>query len=90
LALEPGEALQSHVEDGLRLHVGERESSLQRLLGLGRRLAGADQRHHLVQVVDRDLQAFQDMRPLLGLSQLELRAPDHHLAAVNFAACEAI
>ena len=41
----------------------------------------ADQRDHRVEVVERDAQAFEDVRARLGLAQLELDAAAHHLAA---------
>src|SRR6476619_5766463 len=37
---------------------------------------GADQLDHLVEVVERDQVALEDMRAFLGLAQLELRAAD--------------
>ena len=41
----------------------------------------ADRLDDLVQVVEGDLQALQDVRARLGLGQLELRAPRHDLEA---------
>jgi hypothetical protein len=51
-------------------------------LGDVRRLAGADQFDHFVQMVQGDQQAFQDVRPFFGLPQIVLRAADHHVHAV--------
>ena len=47
---------------------------------LGRTLRRADQRDHRIDVIERDLQAFEDVAPGLGLAQLELGAPPHDLA----------
>ena len=82
LALEAGEPRQPHLEDGVGLDLGELELAHQpaarRLDVLGR----ADQRDHLVEVVERDLEAFEDVGALLGLGQVELGAPPHHDLAV--------
>ena len=81
LALEAGEALQLHVEDGLRLDLAEAELRHQAVARLGRVLRRADERDHRVEVVERDLQALEDVGARLGLAQLELGAPAHDLAA---------
>ncbi len=78
LALEPGQALQAHVEDGLGLGLGEFEATDQVFTGLGRRLAGADGGDHLVQMIERLEDAFQDVSPLFGLAQVVAGAPDDH------------
>ena len=41
----------------------------------------ADQRDHRVEMIERDLQAFEDVRARFGLAQLELGPPPHDLAA---------
>ena len=82
LALEVGQALQAHVEDGLGLDLGQPEALAQALLGLLRRAGGTDEADHLVDVVQGDAQAFEDMGPVLGLLQVEARTPDDDLAAV--------
>ena len=81
LPFETGEALQAHLKNRLCLPFAEREVVDQRDLGLGRGLRRADQFDDLVEVVDRDLQALENVRPLLGLAQLEVRAANDHLAA---------
>src|SRR5205814_886006 len=43
---------------------------------------GADRLDHLVEVVEADLEAFEDVRPLLGLLEVEPGAPDDHVAPV--------
>ena len=81
LPLEAGEPLQLHVEDGLRLDLAQAELRDQAGLGFGRVLRAADQRDHRVEVIERDPQAFEDVRARLGLAQLELGPPAHDLAA---------
>ena len=54
LALETGERAQPQVEDRLRLLLGEREALHQPGPGLVGVVRGADQRDHLVEVVERD------------------------------------
>ena len=47
----------------------------------GRALRSANQLDHLVEVIERDLEAFEDVGPRLGLPQLELGPAPHHFAA---------
>ncbi len=51
-------------------------------------LRGLDERDHRVDVVERDLQALEDVRALLGLREVELRAADDHLAPVGHEAVD--
>ena len=48
---------------------------------LGRIGGGADHRHHLVEVGDRDYKTEQDMRPRARLGEFELGAPGNHFLA---------
>ena len=73
LPLEPGQALELHVEDGLRLDLAEAELRHQAAAGLDRIPRRADERDHRVEVVERDLQALEDVGARFGLAQLELR-----------------
>ena len=77
-----------HVEDGLGLALGQAEGPHQ----AGARgldvLRGLDERDHRVDVVERDLQALEDVRALLGLREVELRAADDHLAPVGHEAVD--
>ena len=83
LRSSPVSAREAEVEDRLRLDLGELEtrscSCDARLVGVG---GGADQRDHLVEVVERDQVAGEDVRALLGLAELVLRAADDDLALV--------
>ncbi len=83
LPLESGEALEPHVEDRLRLDLRE----LERLHQLDARVVDVlrllDELDDLVDVVERDLEPLEDVRPLLGLRQVELRPPDDDLLAVR-------
>ena len=82
LAREPGEAREAEVEDRLGLDLGEPELLHQpraRRVGV---VGAADQRDHRVEVVERDQVALEDVRALLGLAQLELRAARDDLALV--------
>ena len=81
LALERGERAQAHLEDRVGLALAEREALHQRAARGGRVVGGADQRDHLVEVVEHEGQALEDVRARLGLAQVVDGAPDHHLAA---------
>ena len=70
LLLQPGQALQLHLEDGLGLDLAQRVEALQLLRGLVARGARLDQRDDLVDVIERDLVAEQDVLALLGLAQV--------------------
>ena len=67
-ALEPHQALQAHVEDGLGLDLGQGKAGHQPPAGLGSVLGGADQGDDLVDVVEGDQQPLEHVGPLLGLS----------------------
>ena len=81
LPLEAGQPLQLHVEDRLRLQLRQLELRHQPFARFGRVLRSANQLDHLVEVIERDLQAFEDVRARLGLAQLELGAAADDLAA---------
>ena len=70
VGLERRQPLQAHVEDRLRLDLGELELVDQAGAGVVRIVGGADQRDHRVEVVERDQEALEDVRPGLGLAQL--------------------
>ena len=80
LALEARERAQPQLEDGDRLSLGELEVRHQSLLRLVGVRGGADQPDHLVEVVEGDQEALQDVGALLRLAQLVLRAARHDLA----------
>ena len=80
LPLQAGQALQLHVEDRLRLDLRQAELRHQPVARFGRALRRANQRDHRVEVIERDLQAFEDVIARLGLAQLELGAAAHDLA----------
>ena len=67
LALQTGQAAQAHLEDCFALTVGQPELLHQARFGLGIGLARADNRDDLVDVVERDDQALQDVGALFGL-----------------------
>ena len=81
VALELGQALQAHVEDGPRLDLRElelrHEGGLRRVGALGL----ADQPDHEVELIDGLAQALEDMRALLGAGEIVLRPSRDHLAA---------
>ena len=81
LALEPGEPLQLHVEDRLRLELRQLELRHQPVARLGRALRSANQLDHFVEVIERDLEPFEDVGARLRLPQLELGPAPHDLAA---------
>src|SRR5918998_745671 len=83
LALQRGEPLQPEVEDGLRLALGEFEV-LYQVVARGLHAARTpDGGHHLVEVGERDEEAFEDVRPRLCPLQLVARPARHHLELVG-------
>src|ERR1019366_6487946 len=83
LDLEAGELREAHVEDRLGLLLGELEAPLQlgaRRLGVGRAANDLDDR---VDVVDRDLEALEDVFAFLRLAEIELRATHDHVVTVR-------
>ena len=82
VALHVGQALQAHVENRLGLELAEAELAHQTGAGRCRIRCGTDQRDHRIEVVDGDLEAFQDVQALLRLAQVVDRAPRHHILAV--------
>ena len=81
LAFESGETAELHLQDGLRLRF--REAELRHQAG-ARRLdvrGGADERDDRVEVVQRDAESFEDVRPLAGAAQVVLGAAPDHVAA---------
>ena len=88
LALEAGEALELHLQDRLRLELGEpeaRDEPVARDVAVGRL---ADELDDLVEVVERDLQAEQDVLALARLAQLVARAAGDDVAPVRDEALE--
>ena len=75
VALEAGQAAQAHLEDRVGLDLREAEALDEAGLGLGVVVARADDLDDLVDVVQRDDVALEDVGALLGLAQLVLRAP---------------
>ena len=82
LALQSSQAGQAHVQDRLGLLLGELKPQHQGFLGGGGVLAGADDGHDFVDMVQRLQQAFQNMGPVLRFVQLELRPPGHNVLLV--------
>ena len=80
LPLQAGEALELHVEDGVGLDQAQPETLDEAGARLRRGLARADELDHLVQVVEGDDQAFEDVGPRLGLLEVVDRPPAHHFA----------
>ena len=79
LALELRQALEPHVQDGLRLDLAQLELAHQRLAGGVDARRGPDQADHQVEVVERLPEALQDVRALLGAREVVAGAPDHDL-----------
>ena len=82
VALQAGELLEAHLEDGGGLDVVQAELLEHAGLGLVVVARGADDVDDLVDVVDRDAEALEQVRALLGLAQEEARAALDDLAAV--------
>ena len=81
--LERGEAGEAHVEDRLRLQLGELEALDQAVAGGLGVARAADQLDHRVEVVERDQQPLEDVGARLRLAQLVLGAAGHDLALVG-------
>ena len=90
LLLHAGEALELQLDDGLRLPLAELEARDQAVAGFPRRLRRADQLDHGVQVVERLLEAEQDVLALARLAQQVLGAAAHHVDAVVDEALDAV
>ena len=82
LDLEPGELGQPHVENGVALLLAEAEPLAEPGIGLGGVVRPADDLDHLVDVVDGDLEAIQDVLPGLRRVEIELGAPGDDLVPV--------
>ena len=80
--LEAGELGEPHVEDRVALLLAEPEPLAQLGVGLGRVVRAADDLDHLVDVVDGDLEALEDVLPGLRGIEVELGPPDDDLVAV--------
>ena len=83
LPLQAGQALQLHLQDVAGLDLGERKplhELVARGVAVGRLL---DELDDLVDVVERDLQAEQDVLPLARLAQLVAGAPGDHVPPVG-------
>ena len=81
LALERGQAAQLHLEDGVGLDLGQLEAADQVLRAPSRRRPIRGWSDDRVEVVERDLEAFEDVRPVARLAEVELGAPADDLAA---------
>ena len=82
VALEPGEAAQPHVHDRFRLPLGKLEPFLEPLLGGLLVLGFTDRLDDGIEVVERDLQAFEQMGTIASPLELVAGAPGQDLAAV--------
>src|SRR6185503_1473097 len=76
--LELRQPLETHVEDGIGLDVRQGELPYQPGPGFIGRLRAPNQRDHCIQIVERDLEAFKNMRALFSLAELIDGAADHH------------
>ena len=83
LALEADQRAQAHVDDRLRLNVGEAEARREFGLGFVGRLAAAHDLDDFVDVVERDAVAFEQVRALFGFAQIVARAPRDDVFAVR-------
>src|SRR2546430_6075436 len=80
--LEGGEPGEPHVENFGRLLLRQLEALAQCRIGRGHVLRLANDLHHLVDVVDGDLQTFENVLAVLRPPQLELGAPRDDRVAV--------
>ena len=82
LAFQTRQTSQAHVQNGLRLLVGQGEALHELHLRLRRVRAVADDADDLVDVIQRDEQAFQNMGARLGLIEVVARAAHDHVLLV--------
>ena len=83
LPLQRGQPPQLHLQDRVGLDLVDLQQPHQALAGVLDGLAAPDQRDDLVDRVQRLEQTAQDVRPLLGLAQPELRAADDDVDLVR-------
>ena len=76
LPLHRGQSAQAHIEDSLGLSLRERVALHQLFAGTRGVRGGTDKRDDLVEMIERDREAFEDMCAGLGLSQVINRAPN--------------
>ena len=75
VALETGEALEAHVQNGLCLRLRESESAHQPITGTLRIWRGANQLDHGVEIVERYDEALENVGALPGAIEVVGRAP---------------
>ncbi len=73
-SLQSDEALQAHFQDGLGLQIAQAETAHQAGVRLFDRLRIADQLDDFIEVIQRDQQSFEDVRPFFRFFQFILRA----------------
>ncbi len=84
LTFKASKFLQPHLQYGLGLLLAKVEIRHKPIPGLFHGLACPDKSNDLVDMVQCNLQSFQDMGALAGLLKFELAAPgDHHYSVVN-------
>ncbi len=83
LALQGGQSAELHLQDGVRLDLVDRQELHQARARDLDGVAAPDQRDDLVDGVQGLQEAAQDVRPLLGLAQPELRPADDDLDLVR-------
>ena len=83
VAFQAGQAAQAHLEDGLGLLLRKAEALDHALGSLFVGLRRADDVDDLVNVVERDDEALQDVRALLGFGQLVARAAHNDVFLVG-------
>ncbi len=79
LALESCKPLQLHVENRLRLNLAQLETLHQAGSCLGGIPDATDEGDDGIEVIERDLQSFEDVRARLRLAELELGPSPHHV-----------
>ena len=83
VALQAGEALEAHLQDGRGLLRAKAEARDHALRSLGVGTGGADDVDDLVDIVQRQQQALQDVGAGSGLGQVVLGAPRHDVEALQ-------
>ena len=82
LPFQSGQALQTHIQNRLCLPIGEAEFFHQGLFGHITIGTLPDRCNHSIQMIQRNFETFQDMRPVFGFAQFILAFPGNDILLV--------
>ena len=81
-AFQPGQLVEAHIKDGVGLDFRKAKRGHQLNFGGLAVFRGADDAHHVIEVIQRLQQSFQNVGAGFGLAQFKLRTAGQHLEAV--------